>query len=1225
VAYGFGCEPEGTLAANPVPADGATEVEPQQVLGWGAAFGVASYDLYLGTDRAAVLAAGNSSAEFQGNFTTTTFTPPRPLDEDTTYYWRVDTRNVVGTMRGEQWSFTTREPTFAPFFYGLRSAVAVGPAAVRLDWEAATDDVDAPEAIVYRVYASDNAGGQDFTRPVVTTSPGATSAIITAADFAGLTPGGAAYFVVRAVDTFGQEDNNTVELSVTLMAAEELVYVDATAADGGTGSFAAPYDSIQAGVDAVETAGAGTVLVATGTYAETVTLGVAGSGPIVVIGGFPTFSSLDDDDEVAILGHYAPRDHLVTLNGDALTLTAGQGLITIANGGRPTRLAGLTFTESPGYGIQALDANLEVLDCHFTDGDGTSGYTPLAGISFDTSSIAESYRLTVVGSEFDSTAGGIKVGGALAGLRVEGNNFHDLMRGTAVSAVSGLVGSVPLPSSSGIIVPTGGTQRIVFTSNRVEQTETVLDLGFQAEAPSMSGSLDVEISNNDILHSSGAFIALGDLQFFGDGGSAHVRIVNNSCLGADDEMVALDFSTSLLGVNDVPDGDVTIEIRENQFFHGNSDNIYIRDINTAPGGTTTITVEDNTFSHMEDDSVYLSDIARGEAGNNAGGTLNVNIRNNRSRATESPVAIHLGPPPEGVLNVVVQDNDFGSNLYELIKADFTSINGTAASGPASAEVNIWIVGNSGISNQDGMDLSLRPMGGPTRAVIAGNTIQSNVSSGISLSLLSNGALEGELDLAVYNNVLNDTYYEAFELTNGLDLDESLNLYFASNSGLGGIVGNALELNSHPGTLGLVAHNEVGLTGSNSYQAFVIPRRWGSPMRSIGSWMIRNNIFANASGNGIYTGGWAQVVNNTIVRNGQRGYPETGLNSHTLGSFSQVFVSNSIVWGNGDSDLDQAQLIRGSYTFVGDEAEAGGFMNLFGDPLFTRDENIRNFTDYYSLAPSSPAIDAGDPRAFFNDPDGSRNDMGAFGGPGAGALGWRGPTARLPLEVIGVRPLNQLYDGGRLHDPALPLTVVLTKTPAEASVTASNVVVTDASGSAVAGSLAVAGPRIVWTPDSDLTPAQWYTLTVSDLTDQDGGDQRSPFRLSFATAPTSGTAETEPNDDHLTASDTIISGGVFSFTGTSEIAGAADCYVVAAEAGDRLRATVFAQRGGLSTGDYLLRLTESDGTTVINENDASFGLDPYIDHLFESAGTYYLLVVGGELDNTYELAGCVEAR
>lgn len=31
--------------------------------------------------------------------------------------------------------------------------------------------------------------------------------------------------------------------------------------------------------------------------------------------------------------------------------------------------------------------------------------------------------------------------------------------------------------------------------------------------------------------------------------------------------------------------------------------------------------------------------------------------------------------------------------------------------------------------------------------------------------------------------------------------------------------------------------------------------------------------------------------------------------------------------------------------------------------------------------SSPCVNAGDPLAGYNDPDGTRNDMGAFGGPG----------------------------------------------------------------------------------------------------------------------------------------------------------------------------------------------------------------------------------------------------
>jgi acyl-[acyl carrier protein]--UDP-N-acetylglucosamine O-acyltransferase len=69
---------------------------------------------------------------------------------------------------------------------------------------------------------------------------------------------------------------------------------------------------------------------------------------------------------------------------------------------------------------------------------------------------------------------------------------------------------------------------------------------------------------------------------------------------------------------------------------------------------------------------------------------------------------------------------------------------------------------------------------------------------------------------------------------------------------------------------------------------------------------------------------------------------------------------------------------------------------------------------YTLQPSSSAINAGDPSPAFNDPDGSRNDMGLFGGPTAGAcqpgfdeVTWNGadvclhPTATVaPTATLG---------------------------------------------------------------------------------------------------------------------------------------------------------------------------------------------------------------------------------
>jgi hypothetical protein len=104
----------------------------------------------------------------------------------------------------------TRPPTFA----GLESAVACTPGAQRpgettpftLTWKPATDPHTSSSAIVYQVYESTTAGGEDYAQPTWTTAPGATTFRTP-----GLPSHGSFYFVVRARDRAGNEDQNAVE------------------------------------------------------------------------------------------------------------------------------------------------------------------------------------------------------------------------------------------------------------------------------------------------------------------------------------------------------------------------------------------------------------------------------------------------------------------------------------------------------------------------------------------------------------------------------------------------------------------------------------------------------------------------------------------------------------------------------------------------------------------------------------------------------------------------------------------------------------------------------------------------------------------------------------------------------------------------------------------------------------------------------------------------------
>jgi len=100
--------------------------------------------------------------------------------------------------------------TTPPTFAGLQSAYATctGPTyettPYTLTWQAATDDVTPSSQIVYDIFMAHTSGGEDFSHPTWTTLPGVTTYT---------TPGlpGTDYFVVRARDQAGNQDQNKVE------------------------------------------------------------------------------------------------------------------------------------------------------------------------------------------------------------------------------------------------------------------------------------------------------------------------------------------------------------------------------------------------------------------------------------------------------------------------------------------------------------------------------------------------------------------------------------------------------------------------------------------------------------------------------------------------------------------------------------------------------------------------------------------------------------------------------------------------------------------------------------------------------------------------------------------------------------------------------------------------------------------------------------------------------
>lgn len=178
--------------------------------------------------------------------------------------------------------------------------------------------------------------------------------------------------------------------------------------------------------------------------------------------------------------------------------------------------------------------------------------------------------------------------------------------------------------------------------------------------------------------------------------------------------------------------------------------------------------------------------------------------------------------------------------------------------------------------------------------------------------------------------------------------------------------------------------------------------------AIGQGIIRRNWAE-------YGGGFATMgdltATNTIISRNESQYGAGGLvyGTANLGNVVIVgndgvalvfdfgaggFLKNSIVSANtfggiyGTADNDFTSEYSNVYDNAGSDYNgfadpAGSNGNISADPMFSAWSDDGTGDDDLSLAPGSPSIDAGNPDSAQNDVDGTRNDMGAYGGPDGG--------------------------------------------------------------------------------------------------------------------------------------------------------------------------------------------------------------------------------------------------
>ncbi|HUI30721.1 MAG TPA: hypothetical protein VLX91_10925 [Candidatus Acidoferrales bacterium] len=123
-----------------------------------------------------------------------------------------------------------------------------------------------------------------------------------------------------------------------------------------------------------------------------------------------------------------------------------------------------------------------------------------------------------------------------------------------------------------------------------------------------------------------------------------------------------------------------------------------------------------------------------------------------------------------------------------------------------------------------------------------------------------------------------------------------------------------------------------------------------------------------------TGGTTAIIQNCVLVNSN----SNGSQAHVSSSTTATFI-NCIIWANTASNTNAYSVIDISgtsndlYCVVGTGGTYVGTGNISSNPQFA------SSTDF-TLSGGSPCIDAGKPDIY--DPDGTRSDMGYYGGPDA---------------------------------------------------------------------------------------------------------------------------------------------------------------------------------------------------------------------------------------------------
>ncbi|MGF1450747.1 MAG: right-handed parallel beta-helix repeat-containing protein [Opitutales bacterium] len=240
--------------------------------------------------------------------------------------------------------------------------------------------------------------------------------------------------------------------------------------------------------------------------------------------------------------------------------------------------------------------------------------------------------------------------------------------------------------------------------------------------------------------------------------------------------------------------------------------------------------------------------------------------------------------------------------------------------------------------------------------IAYNEITGGTKESIDVYVGNNGVV-------VHNNYVHDVKFRPYYVDNYTT--QQFNIELHSNIGCRVLNGNSegLAVNTEDGILvsGVNVHHNLFFDVEN-FGFKVQAQNKGGAGESVRDVQVWNNTFYNCS---------FKSKNATI------GIGSFGLEATE--NFFNIDIRNNIIGKPGGTCIQNlqnvdlaAKNITIAYNLFDGPSQVLGTNFIMADPQFVDPANAD-----FSLQASSPAIDAGDPDPFYNDPDGTRNDIGAF--------------------------------------------------------------------------------------------------------------------------------------------------------------------------------------------------------------------------------------------------------